>query len=323
VDWDHRWILSALRDPKLFQITVNFLFMDIQILHDRFCKYSRHFKGFSPETLRRYQVVFQFFIRNTGVRQLMEVDSATVRAFFLAGRTQRNWSAQTFRTYHKSLSVFFQWCLREGCRSDNPLRDLELPKIVRNPPPKLTKQAAGRLLEVVYNYPFQKIFLRARNHAILAILIYAGLRKGELLHLAFAEVDVANLSLFVRRGKGAKDRSVPISTALAAILQTYLRERRRMRRTCPEFFASSTSNRGMSDSALRRLIGQVREASGISFSAHQLRHTFATLMLEGGCDIYSLSTMMGHSNISSTTIYLAASAEHLRGQMSKHPLNDV
>jgi site-specific recombinase XerD len=295
--------------------------MDIQILHNRFCEHSRHFKGFSPQTLRRYQMVLQLFVRNTGTRRLTEVDANTVRAFFWAGRTERNWSAQTFRTYYKSLAVFFKWCLREGYRADNPLRDLELPKIVRNPPPKLTKQVAGRLLEVVYNYPFRKVFLRARNHAILATFIYAGLRKGELLRLTFTDVDIANLSLFVRRGKGAKDRSVPISTALAAILQAYLQERRRTRRTCPEFFASSTANRGMSDSALRRLVGQVREASGISFSAHQLRHTFATLMLEGGCDLYSLSRMMGHSNISSTTIYLFASAEHLRMQMTKHPLN--
>ncbi len=53
-----------------------------------------------------------------------------------------------------------------------------------------------------------------------------------------------------------------------------------------------------------------------------LRHTFATLMLEGGCDIYSLSKMMGHSDIKTTTIYLAATVEHLRSQIEKHPLNE-
>ena len=67
----------------------------------------------------------------------------------------------------------------------------------------------------------------------------------------------------------------------------------------------------------------MRKSSGIIFSVHKLRHTFATLMLEGGCDIYSLSKMMGHSDIKTTTIYLAASAEHLRSQMTKHPLNDL
>lgn len=67
----------------------------------------------------------------------------------------------------------------------------------------------------------------------------------------------------------------------------------------------------------------IRKASGIYFGVHKLRHTFATLMLQGGVDIYSLSKMLGHSSITTTTIYLYASVDHLRGQMLKHPLNDL
>jgi site-specific recombinase XerD len=66
----------------------------------------------------------------------------------------------------------------------------------------------------------------------------------------------------------------------------------------------------------------MRQSSGLKFTLHKLRHTFATLMLEGGCDIYSLSKLMGHENINTTTIYLAASAEHLRAQIAKHPLDN-
>ena len=163
--------------------------------------------------------------------------------------------------------------------------------------------------------------MRARNHAVLATFLYTGLRKKELLRLRFLDVDLTNLSIFVYRGKGGKDRSVPICQSLAEILSVYMKERQHIRRTCPEFFTSFTHNMGMCDSALRRVIARLREASGIGFSAHRLRHAFATLMLEGGCDIYSLSRMLGHSDISTTTIYLAASAEHLRAQMMKHPLN--
>jgi site-specific recombinase XerD len=74
-------------------------------------------------------------------------------------------------------------------------------------------------------------------------------------------------------------------------------------------------------SGIKRLDKKISKTSGIKFSLHKPRHTFATLMLEGGCDIYSLSRMMGHSDIKTTTIYLAASAEHLREQMLKHPMN--
>ncbi len=88
-------------------------------------------------------------------------------------------------------------------------------------------------------------------------------------------------------------------------------------------YSKATVRRYKYVNGLKKLVWQVRESSGIYFSVHKLRHTFATLMLEGGCDIYSLSKMMGHSDIKTTTIYLSASAEHLRSQMTKHPLNEL
>jgi len=66
----------------------------------------------------------------------------------------------------------------------------------------------------------------------------------------------------------------------------------------------------------------MNNASGIKFTTHILRHTFATLMLTGGCDIYSLSKLMGHSDIKTTTIYLSVTNQFLRAQSFKHPLNE-
>ena len=131
------------------------------------------------------------------------------------------------------------------------------------------------------------------------------------------------MSIFIRQGKGSKDRVVPINYSLAEILIRYLEERKRLNKTCPEFFTSYTLNIGFTQSGLKRLLERIIKASGIKFNIHKLRHTFATLMLEGGCDIYSLAKMMGHSDIKTTTIYLAANIEHLREQVAKHPLIDI
>ncbi len=207
--------------------------------------------------------------------------------------------------------------------SHNPIIDIEVPKLEKTLPPKLTRQEASRLLEVVYNYPYDYRYLRYRNHAIFSMFLFAGLRRKELLKLKFADVDIENLSIYVRQGKGNKDRIIPMSFTLAESLNKYLAERRRLNKTCPEFFASLNRNMGFTSIGIRRLVSKIRQVSKISFTIHKLRHTFATLMLEGGCDIYSLSKMMGHSDIKTTTIYLAASAEHLRGQITKHPLNDI
>lgn len=295
--------------------------MQIHLLAEKFHAYTRHIKGFSSDTVRRNRNAIRQFLAFAKITELEELDPNILRAWLLEGRTNRKWGASTFVTYHKSLKVFFDWCIREHLMATNPMQDIELPKGERRLPRKLSRGDAMRILEAVYNYPFRHAFERYRNHAIFSTFIFAGLRKQELLRLKFTDVDLKNLSVFVHQGKGSKDRVIPISYVLAESLTRYLNERQKLGKTCPEFFTSLKNNVGFPDVELRRLIDKVERASGVAFGAHMLRHTFATLMLEGGCDIFSLSKMMGHSDIKTTTIYLSATVEHLRSQISKHPLN--
>jgi len=297
--------------------------MRIQDLLGEFCDYSLYIRGYSKETVRRYRSAFNTFRKDMGITDLEEVNDETIRKFFLHGMTKRKWDPNTFVTYHKSFVVFFRWCIERRHMKSNPAEDIELPKRAKKLPSRLTKHEALKLLEYIYNYPYSDIFLRYRNHAIFSMFIFAGLRKQELLKLGYADVDLEGMSIFVRRGKGAKDRIIPICSRLAESLHKYLKQRSIRGRTCPEFFSSSTVNVGFSESGLRHLVRKVKRESEIKFGIHKLRHTFATLMLEGGCDIYSLSKMMGHSDIKTTTIYLAASAEHLRSQIHKHPMNSL
>lgn len=297
--------------------------MKIQILSQKFFDYSKYIKGFSVPTIKRYGHVINYFSKFAGITEIEQVTPENSRNFFYHGRTELNWTANTFICYHKSLSVFFRWCVKEGCMTRNTMGDIETPKLEKRLPNKLTKQESLKILEIVDNYPYQNKFLRYRNYAIFATFIMTGLRKKELLSLKLTDVDIENLSIFIRQGKGSKDRSVPINYRLAEILSKYLEERKKMNRTCSEFFTSYTHNIGFTQSGLKRLLEKIVKASGIKFTIHKLRHTFATLMLEGGCDIYSLAKMMGHSDIKTTTIYLAANIEHLREQVAKHPLIDT
>jgi len=294
---------------------------DIQLLTQQFCEYATYIKGYRPQTIDRYKSLIGYYQRFANITTIEEVTDNNVRALFIHGRSERAWKANTFINYHKTLGVFFRWCRQNGYMADDPLVDIELPRLEKRIPPKLTKQEALRLLEVVYNYPYDYRFLRYRNHAIFATFIFAGLRKGELFNLRLQDVDFENRTIFVNQGKGSKDRIIPMSFTLAQSLKRYVEERKRLNKTCPEFFASLNRNAGFTDSGLKRLVQKLVSASGIYFYPHLLRHSFATLMLEGGCDIYSLSRMMGHSDIKTTTIYLSASAEHLRGEIGKHPLN--
>lgn len=295
--------------------------MNIQILSQKFCDYSTYIKGYSPRTIQRYKQVITYFCKLSQINEIEEVTQDNVRNLFYHGRTMAHWSTNTFHCYHKSLIVFFRWCVLEKYMVSNPVETIELPKIEKRIPTKLTKQDSLRILEVVDNFPYSKSFLRYRNYAIFATFIFTGIRKNELLNLKYTDIDIENLSIFIRQGKGSKDRIIPMNYRLADALQKYVDARKKAYKSCPEFFTSYTLDMGFTDSGLKRLVERISDVSGIKFSVHKLRHTFATLMLEGGCDIFSLSKMMGHSDIKTTTIYLAASVNHLREQILKHPLN--
>ncbi len=297
--------------------------MDIQILSLQFCEHSQYMLGYSPYTIKRYKQAISYYCRQAWITKIEQVNEENIRAMFLHGRSVKHWKTNTYLGEYKSLMVFFRWCVKQGYLAENPVEKIEVPKLEKRLPPKLTKKESLWLLEVVYNYPYHDTFLRYRNHAIFAVLIFAGLRKQELLNLKLTDVDIDNLTLFVRQGKGNKDRIIPISYTLAQSLKRYLVERNRKVKTCQYFFVSLNLNQGFTNIGMRRIVERIRIASGLQFSVHKLRHTFATLMLEGGCDIYSLSRMMGHSDIKTTTIYLYASAEHLRSQITKHPLNEL
>lgn len=296
--------------------------MDIKDLHDQFCEYQLTIRNYQPTTIGNYRASISLFLDMLPhIHSIQQVSSHDLNRFFYLGRTERDWKPVTFISHHKNLAVFFKWCVKRGYIQEDPSAEIEKPKLEKRLPKALNKQQAMHLLQTVMVLPTSHEMVRTRNHAMFATFLYCGLRKGEVLKLKMQQVDLLNMTIFVNQGKGNKDRMVPIPYPLKVILERYMTERNKLTKYSDAFFVSLTHDAVISDSTLKRLTDAVKEESGIKFHLHMLRHTFATLMLEGGCDIYSLSKMMGHADISTTTIYLSASVEHMRSQILKHPLN--
>lgn len=295
--------------------------MEFDLAAKQFLDHARFLRGSSDQTVRRYRATLKRFQGWSLVREVEECGPDLVGGFLRAGREGRDWTIQTLITYQAALGVFFRWCVQAGFLHADPTAGFERPKAPRRIPARLTTREAQRLLDTVRSYPYPTRLQSLRNYALIATLLYTGLRKGELLRLQLPDLDLEGLTIFVRQGKGSQDRVVPMNPALAGILRAYLRERQTQWRTCPEVFVSSIQNKPFTAEGLKRVVRGLALATGLKFHVHMLRHSFATLMLEGGCDIFSLSRMMGHSDIQTTTIYLAASATHLRAQIARHPLS--
>lgn len=295
--------------------------MNIQNILNEFCYHLKYMRGVSKLTEKRYRENISFFIRTCGVTDTSEVNQSKINSFFEFGKFEKNWMPATYRIYHQCLSSFFKWCNTREYMDINPMDNIEVPKLKKQLRERFTEKEAKRIISTVENYPYTSSFIATRNTAILYLFLYTGLRKKELLNLKLNDVNLNNQSLTINIAKGNSYRTIPISLSVNKVLHRYLKERMISKKTCPQFFCSSKKNVGYTDSGLKRLFNEIGRASGLRISSHKLRHTFATLMLEGGCDLFSLSRMMGHQDIQTTCIYLSASKHHLHNQMKLHPLS--
>lgn len=261
------------------------------------------------------------FLKFIPATTLADISLANVERWISLGTSQVGWSPVTSRGRIKYMIVFVKWLVQRGKLEANPLEGISIPRVPKKIPKRLSCEQAEELLRFVRNYPFDTKFEKARGYAIIATFIFTGIRRRELLELELCDVDLENGIISIRRGKGGKDRIIPISPPLTQILQDYLCQRKIPKyEKLPYFFVGAKAWGKMGKVVIRRLFKKIRLASGIYFAAHLLRHTFATLMLEGGCDIFSLSKMMGHADIKTTTIYLAATVGHLKKEVLKHPV---
>jgi integrase/recombinase XerD len=220
-----------------------------------------------------------------------------------------------------AVKAFFRWAVRSRRLQANPAADLELPKLPKRLPRTwLSSAEIAQLLEHVAIYGE----IGQRDRAIIETFYSTGLRRTELATLTLHDVDAAQGVVFVREGKGAKDRVVPIGERALAWLQKYREDVR------PTWLCGRDNGRlwlrpdGRPLTAHQlgdRMAKLIREA-GIDKpgACHIFRHTMATQMLEGGADVRYLQAMLGHAQLSTTAIYTQVAIGQLKAvHAATHP----
>jgi len=281
-------------------------------------------KGYSPHTLLGYRRDIEEFLGQAGEKAIESVDHQLVRAYVYA-INRRNKPSSVARKL-SSLRSFFKFLRRRKIVAHDPLERITTPKLPRHMPVFLTVDQVFALLES----PGQADAFAFRDRAILELLYSCGLRVAELCSLNCRDLDMGDQLVRVR-GKGNKQRLVPIGGPAVAAVQDYYGQRDSILRACAgrgtagEDQALFLNNRGgrLTPRSIERMIKTYSQRIGLAspVTPHALRHSFATHLLEMGADLRSVQELLGHASLSTTQKYTHLNVDHLMEVYDKaHPM---
>ena len=297
-------------------------------------EYLRHLakeRDVSPHTLRAYErdlaefVAFLSGYYGTGGWSWEGVDRLAMRGF-LAHLSRRGVGKRTMSRTLSGVRGFYRWMHRNEMVEANPARAVGAPKLEKYLPGYLDRQQIDLLFQMAELRAMEGAFTDVRNLAILELFYSTGMRLSELQGLSRGDVDLVSQQVKVR-GKGRKERIIPIGDHAMLALRNYEAKRDELLRNAgpraerSAYFLSRTGRRigtRMVQKLVAAFLDEIDEDAGLS--VHSLRHSFATHLLDAGADLRAVQELLGHASISTTQIYTHTSVERLREVYRKaHP----
>lgn len=320
-----------------------------QVLRE-FLVYHETIKGQSPLTISEYYLDLRLFLRfiklmrnempiNTDLETISikdvdlnfirSIDTSDIFDFLSYLANDRPLNPETPMTDHgisatsrarklSAIKSFYKYLtVRTKQLSENPVADMEYPKLRKSLPKYLTMEQSAALLQAVSGAN------EKRDYAILMLFLNCGIRRSELVGLNLTDVYEDRIRVV---GKGNKERFVYFGTACRKAIDAYMAER--AEKTLSDnraLFGSRDGNR-ISVTAVHRLVKKALLQAGLDstqFSAHKLRHTAATMMLSGGVDVKTVQEVLGHENLNTTQIYTHIENTELKIAAEANPLSKL
>lgn len=293
-----------------------------------YLRYIEEGRQLSPHTVAAYRrdiIQFRTWVDTQRSEwDWAELDRLDLRSY-LGHLTRRGLARRTISRKLSAIRSFYRWLHREGVVEANPARTVRSPKQERKLPAWLSRSDVDRLFVLAENRAADGGFRGERDLAILETFYATGMRVSEVQGLDSRDADLVGDQVKVR-GKGRKERIVPLGAAAVRALRRYESRRREVIRSCERpdrdaLFLSANGRR----LTTRRIQDIVREyldavADVGELSTHSLRHSFATHLLDAGADLMAVKELLGHESLSTTRIYTHTSKEHLKKVYRKaHP----
>ena len=215
------------------------------------------------------------------------------------------------KSFYKYLTV------RTKQLAENPVAELEYPKLRKSLPKYLTMEQSAKLLQSVSGAN------EKRDYAILMLFLNCGIRRSELVGLNISDVYEDRIRVV---GKGNKERFVYFGTPCRKAIDAYMDERNKKELTDNRALFGSRNGNRISVTAVHRLVEKALKQAGLDstqYSAHKLRHTAATMMLSGGVDVKTVQEVLGHENLNTTQIYTHIENTELKIAAEANPLSKL
>ncbi len=281
---------------------------------EKFINYLKIEKNYSEHTVINYALDLRIFSAFLEGKSIEEIEHLDIRRF-LAELKARNLSKKTIARRVSCLRSFFRFLVREGCIKSNPALSLRAPKMDKKLPLFLTVDEVTRLIESP-----ESDLSGLRDRAIMETIYSTGMRISELMGLDIEDVDFIGGAAKVR-GKGKKERLVPIGDRALKAIKDYLEAMAPAFRDNKALFLNNRGRR-ITVRGIRLILDKyvIKTALREKISPHTLRHSFATHLLERGADLRSVQELLGHVNLSTTQIYTHVTTERLKAVYEKaHP----
>ncbi|MEN9787031.1 MAG: hypothetical protein RLZZ299_2295 [Pseudomonadota bacterium] len=278
-------------------------------LIDAFLAWMRAERGASPHTLRAYGTDLAGFAAHHEGKSPEALGVVDLRGWLATTSA----SPASLQRRIATLRTFYRWLQREGHVSESPAERLRAPRVRRGLPRTVEIEEATPIVET----PVGEGVRATRNRALLELAYGGGLRVSELAALDAGDVDLDAGVVRVRRGKGGKERLVPIGPPAVEAVRAWLGPRA-AQAAAPVFVADG--GRRLTTRALYDVVRRAGVQQGRHLHPHMLRHSFATHLLAGGADVRAIQEMMGHESLATTQRYTAVDTEQLgRTHRAAHP----
>lgn len=281
------------------------------MLNEAIREFERHLeveKNFSPHTIKNYLVdlrQFQAYLEQnnigSGTAGSITIEPVVIRAF-LGTLYQQGIRKVSVSRKVATLRTFFRFLLKRGYVKFNPAEMVQAPKAEKHLPGFLSVDEIFSMLDG----QFPNDMFGLRDKAVLELLYSTGVRVSELTGLNTEDFDPAR-SLIRVRGKGKKERIVPVGEKAIASLRAYVEKRKQFPagQDFPEPVFINRFGKRLTDRSVRRILDRYVSAAGLmkKLGPHSLRHSFATHLMEAGADLRSVQELLGHENLSTTQKY--------------------